>query len=86
MYGRNMAYAQELGRRKFMSANAQARETLGIPAAYGAPVMLPPTNRLGGALSLATSALSIASSVYSLGGLGNTTGPFSKIKWLGGGG
>ena len=86
MYGRNMAYAQELGRRKFMSANAEARETLGIPAAYGAPVMLPPTNRLGGALSLATSALSIASSVYSLGGLGNTTGPFSKIKWLGGGG
>ena len=60
MYGRNMAYAQELGKRKFMSANAQARETLGIPAAYGAPVMLPPTNRLGGALSLAQTALSIA--------------------------
>ena len=60
MYGRNMAYAQELGKRKFMSANAQARETLGIPAAYGAPVMLPPSNRLGGALSLAQSALSIA--------------------------
>ena len=82
MYGRNMAYAQELGRRKFMSANAQARETLGIPAAYGAPVMLPPTNRLGGALSLATSALSIASSVYSLGGLGATTG--GPLKFLGG--
>ena len=46
-----MAYAQELGRRKFMSANAEAREALGVPAAYGAPVMLPPTNRLGGAIS-----------------------------------
>ena len=34
-----MAYAQELGRRKFMSANAEAREALGVPAAYGAPVI-----------------------------------------------
>ena len=73
MYGRNMAYAQELGRRKFMSANAEAREALGVPAAYGAPVMLPPTNRLGGAISLASSALSIATpflpggSIYKLG-------------------
>ena len=70
MYGRNMAYAQELGRRKFMTANAQARENLGIPAAYGAPVMLPPTNRLGGALSLATTALSIGSSLTSMGAFG----------------
>ena len=87
MYGRNMAYAQELGRRKFMSANAEARETLGIPAAYGAPVMLPPTNRLGGALSLATTALSIGASVYGLGGLGSTKGgPLSKLPgFLGGG-
>ena len=53
LYGRNMAYAQELGRRRFMSANAQGREQLGIPAAYGAPVMLSPTNRLGGALQIA---------------------------------
>ena len=82
MYGRNMAYAQELGRRKFMSANAEARETLGIPAAYGAPVMLPPTNRLGGALSLATTALSIGASVYGLGGLGSTSG--GPLKFLGG--
>jgi len=66
LYGRNMAYAQELGRRKFMTANAQARENLGIPAAYGAPVMLPPTNRLGGALSLASSVLGIASSVSTI--------------------
>ena len=70
MYGRNMAYAQELGKRKFMSANAQARETLGIPAAYGAPVMLPPTNRLGGALSLATTASRIGSSLTSRGAFG----------------
>ena len=79
MYGRNMAYAQELGKRKFMSANAQARETLGIPAAYGAPVMLPPTNRLGGALSLATTALSIGSSLTSMGAFG-PKGLFGNLK------
>ena len=62
LYGRNMAYAQELGRRRFMSANAQGREQLGIPAAYGAPVMLSPTNRLGGALSILSSVASIGTS------------------------
>ena len=71
MYGRNMAYAQELGRRKFMSANAEAREALGVPAAYGAPVMMPPTNRLGGAISLASSALSIATPFLPGGGIYN---------------
>jgi len=61
MYGRNMAYAQEGARRKYLAANAQAREQLGLPASYGAPVMMPPTNRLGGALQLLSTGLSIAS-------------------------
>ena len=60
MFGRNMAYAQEGARRKFQAANAQAREKLGIPAAYGAPIMMPPTDRLTGALQLASTAASIA--------------------------
>ena len=59
MFGRNMAYAQEGARRKFLAANAQAREKLGIPAAFGAPVMLPPTDRLTGALQIASSVASI---------------------------
>ena len=59
MFGRNMAYAQEGARRKFQAANAQAREKLGIPAAFGAPVMLPPTDRLTGALQIASSVASI---------------------------
>jgi len=59
LYGRNMAYAQELGRRRFLAANAQGREQLGIPAAYGAPVMLSPTNRFGGALQIAGQVASI---------------------------
>ena len=59
-FGRNMAYAQTGIQRKFQAMNASAREKLGIPAAYGAPVMMPPTDRLTGALSIASSIASIA--------------------------
>jgi len=62
MYGRNMAYAQEGARRDYLSANAAGREKLGLPASYGAPVMLPPTDRFTGALNIASTALGIASS------------------------
>mgnify|MGYP003152864012 CR=1 FL=1 len=58
---RNMAYAQEGAVRKFQAAQARGREALGIPAAYGAPVMMPPTNRLGGALQIASQVASIYS-------------------------
>jgi hypothetical protein len=64
--GRNLAYTQEQSKRKFQVAQAGAREALGIPAAYGAPVMLPPTNRLGGALQIASSVMSIASGGVSI--------------------
>ena len=59
-FGRNMAYAQTGITRKFQAMNASAREKLGIPAAYGAPVMLPPRDTLTGALSIASSIASIA--------------------------
>ena len=52
-FGRDLAYAQTANQRQFLAANARAREALGVPASYGAPVMLPPTNRLGGALQIA---------------------------------
>ena len=58
-----MAYAQEGARRKFQAANAQARQKLGIPAAFGAPVMLPPTDRLTGALQIASSVASIVTPI-----------------------
>ena len=51
-FGRGMAYAMTNAQRRYLAANARGREALGIPAAYGAPVMMPPTNRLGGALSI----------------------------------
>ena len=52
---------QTANQRQFMAANARGREQLGIPASYGAPVMLPPTNRLGGALQVLSSVASIYS-------------------------
>jgi hypothetical protein len=49
-----MAYSQEGIKRVFQAKQASAREALGIRPEYGAPVMLPPTNRLGGALQIAS--------------------------------
>ena len=52
---------QTINQRRFLAANARARESLGVPAAYGAPVMMPPTDRLSGALSIASSIAGIYS-------------------------
>ena len=60
-FGRDMAYMQTQAERKYLAANARGREALGIPAAYGAPVMMPPTNRLGGALQIAGTVASVVS-------------------------
>ena len=72
--GRNLAYAQQGAVRKFQAAQARGREALGIPAAYGAPVMMPPTNRLGGALQIASQVASIYSGFGGFGlGFGSTS-------------
>lgn len=62
VFGRNMAYAQEGARRKFGAANAAARQKLGIPAAYGSPVMMPPTDYTTGFLQTLSSVASIGAS------------------------
>ena len=62
MFGRNLAYAQTGATRKFQAANARAREKLGVPAAYGAPVMMPPSDRLTGALGIVSTVASIGAS------------------------
>ena len=59
-FGRNMSVAQEGARRQFQNANAQAREDLGLPPIYGMPVMMPPKDRLGGALQVFQTGMSIA--------------------------
>ena len=44
---------------QFHAAQAKSREALGIRPEYGAPVMMPPTDRLSGALSIASSVANI---------------------------
>ncbi len=53
-FGRDLAYQQTAAQRRFLAANAKARESLGVPASYGAPVMMPPTDYLTGALQIAS--------------------------------
>ena len=61
VFGRNMAYSQEGIKRVFQAKQASAREALGIRPEYGAPVLMPPTNRLGGALQIASQIAGIVS-------------------------
>ena len=60
-FSRDLSSMQTINQRRFLAANARARESLGVPAAYGAPVMMPPTDRLSGALSIASSIAGIYS-------------------------
>ena len=62
-FGRNMAYAQEGARRKYLNKNAKAREALGIPAAYGAPVMQSGTDYFSGFLNLTSQIVGIGSGI-----------------------
>ncbi len=68
-FGRNMAMGQQGALRRFQNKNAKAREGLGIPASYGAPVMMPPRDRLGGALDMVQQGLSIAAPFLPGGGI-----------------
>ena len=66
IYGQQGALRQQQALRSFRSFQGRAREKMGLPAQPPPPVMLPPTNRLGGALSLAQSALSIGASIATI--------------------
>lgn len=81
-FGRNLSVAQEGAIRQFQNANAKAREDLGLPPIYGMPVMMPPRDRLGGALQVLQTGLSIGSSMMGLGAFqgGTAAGPLSFIK------
>ena len=84
-----MAYDQEGAVRKFQAAKAQGREKLGLPAQYGAPVMMPPTNRLGGALQIASQVASIYSGfggagLFKFGGA-NAAANAAQVTSIGGG-
>ena len=58
-------YRARLG--QMQNFQAKTREALGIRPEYGAPVMMPPSDRLSGALSIASSVIGIASGIQGLG-------------------
>jgi hypothetical protein len=66
IYGQQGALRQQQALRSFRSFRGKAREKMGLPAQPPPPVMMPPTNRLGGALSLIQSGLSIGASISTI--------------------
>ena len=68
-YGANMARRQQARLRQYQGARAKAINSIGVRPEYGAPVLMPPTNRLGGALELASTALSVATPFLPGGGI-----------------
>ncbi len=66
IYGQQGALKQQQALRSFRSFRGKAREKMGLPAQPPPPVMMPPTNRLGGALSLIQSGLSIGASIATI--------------------
>ena len=66
IYGQQGALRPQQALRSFRSFRGKAREKMGLPAQPPPPVMMPPTNRLGGALSLIQSGLSIGASIATI--------------------
>jgi len=64
---------------KMQNFQAQTREALGIRPEYGAPVLMPPSDRLSGALSIASSVISIASGLQGLGAFGGAKSAASGL-------
>ena len=52
---------------KLQNFQAQTRQSLGIRPEYGAPVLMPPSDRLSGALSIASTLVGIASNLHGMG-------------------
>ena len=66
IYGQQGALKQQQAMRSFRSFQGKAREKMGLPAQPPPPVMMPPSNRLGGALSIIQSGLSIGASIATI--------------------
>ena len=60
-YGPNMARRYQARLRQYQGARAKAINAIGVRPEYGAPVLMPPSNRLGGALQMATQVVSLGS-------------------------
>ena len=59
-YGPQMQRRFEARKYRLQTEQAKSRVVLGVRPEYGAPVLMPPSDRLSGALSIASSIASIA--------------------------
>ena len=59
-FGPNMARRQQARLQQYQMARAKSINAIGVRPEYGAPVLMPPSNRLGGALQIASTALTVA--------------------------
>ena len=64
-FGANMARRFTARKREYQVALAKTRQTLGVRPEYGAPVLMPPSDRLSGALSIASQVMSIGGTMVS---------------------
>ena len=71
-FGINMQRRYRARLAKLQNEQAIARNTLGVKPEYGAPVLMPPTDRLSGALSIASQIASIATAFKELGAANKT--------------
>ena len=71
-FGINMQRRYRARLAKLQNEQAKARNTLGVKPEYGAPVLMPPTDRLSGALSIASQIASIATAFKELGAANKT--------------
>jgi len=67
---------------KLQNEQAKARNTLGVKPEYGAPVLMPPSDRLSGALSIASQIASIATAFKELGAANKTPTKVPSISEL----
>ena len=71
-FGINMQRRYRARLAKLQSEQAKARNTLGVKPEYGAPVLMPPSDRLSGALQIASQVASIATAFKELGAANKT--------------
>jgi len=69
-FGPNMQRRYRARLTQMQNQQAKVRNNLGLLPEYGAPVLMPPSDRLSGALSIASQVVSIASGL----GVGNASG------------
>ena len=66
-FGRNMDITQQGITRQHQNYVAKNRQKLGVRPEFGAPVMMPPSDRLSGALSIASTVVGLASNLHGMG-------------------